>query len=189
MACSQSYTAFPASINRGRSVVVPPANPLFPNSNKFGSLKYSRINLRCNSIGDSGENGCKVMLDAFFLGKAIGEMLSERIESSVGEFLGVVGRLLSDPLKHVSEFQEEVLEKAKRAKEEATQVGVGLVSDATSTVKEATKEAEELISEAAEQATEEARGLVSDAASVAASVISEASSAAKDPFLGLFNED
>lgn len=45
------------------------------------------------------------MLDAFLLGKAIGEVISERVESVAGEFIGVVGRLQSDHLKHISQFQ------------------------------------------------------------------------------------
>ncbi|KAL1550330.1 hypothetical protein AAHA92_18307 [Salvia divinorum] len=166
MAYSKTYTTtFPASINRGWFVVVPPANPWFPNSNSFRSLQTSRISLlRCNITGDSGESGCKAMLDAFFFGKIIGETLCERIESSVG----VIGILQSDQLKHVTQFQEEVLEKARRAKEEAMQLGLASI------VKE---EADELISEATEKATEEARR---DISSVAPSIVSKASSSLLD---------
>ncbi|XP_047962394.1 uncharacterized protein At4g13200, chloroplastic-like isoform X2 [Salvia hispanica] len=187
MACPKTYTAaFPASINRGL-FVVPPAHASIPNSNSFRSLQTSRLDLlRCNT---SGESGCK-MLDAFFLGKVIGEILYERIESSVGEFVGVIGRLQSDQLKHVTQFQEEVLEKTKRAKEEA--MGLGLASTVKETAEEVISEAAQqvtdealgLISEAAEQVTEEAQGIIS---SVTPSVISKASSllldrATQNPF-------
>ncbi|KAL2488141.1 pentatricopeptide repeat-containing protein [Forsythia ovata] len=89
----------------------------------FGQ-KFPRFNLRCNSStghGDSGsgENESRTVLDAFFLGKATAEALGERLESSVGEFLSVIGTLQAEQQKKVQEFQEEVLERAKRAKEQA----------------------------------------------------------------------
>lgn len=67
----------------------------------------------------SGESDNKTVLDAFFLGKALGEALTERIESAVGEVLSTIGRLQSEQQKQVQEFQEDVLERAKRAKEKA----------------------------------------------------------------------
>lgn len=53
----------------------------------------------------AGENESKTVLDAFFLGKALGEALTERIESTIGEFLSTVGRLQSEQQKQVQEFQ------------------------------------------------------------------------------------
>ncbi|KAL8550435.1 hypothetical protein ACS0TY_009027 [Phlomoides rotata] len=50
----------------------------------------------------------------------MGEVAIERIESSVGEFLSVIGRLQAEQQKQVSELRDEVLEKARRAKEEAS---------------------------------------------------------------------
>ncbi|KAL6505313.1 hypothetical protein OROGR_025130 [Orobanche gracilis] len=90
---------------------------LFPS----GLQQLPRINFisRCNCAGDSFENESKATLDAFFLGKAVGEALNERLESAVGEFLSTIGRLQAEQQKQVLEFQEEVLEKARRAKEQA----------------------------------------------------------------------
>ncbi|TYI39048.1 hypothetical protein ES332_A02G072300v1 [Gossypium tomentosum] len=68
---------------------------------------------------DSGDNGSRNVLDAFFLRKAVAEALNERIESTIGEFLSVVGRLQAEQQKQVQDFQEKVLERAKRAKEQA----------------------------------------------------------------------
>ncbi|KAL2488080.1 uncharacterized protein Fot_41372 [Forsythia ovata] len=92
--------------------------------NSTGLQKFPRFNLKCNSStghGDSGsgENESRTVLDAFFLGKAMAEALGERLESSVGEFLSVIGTLQAEQQKKVQEFQEEVLERAKRAKEQA----------------------------------------------------------------------
>ncbi|KAL8494284.1 hypothetical protein ACS0TY_025182 [Phlomoides rotata] len=103
-------------------------NPLFPynllNPNSSCLLKFTRINLRCKCSGNSapfaGDNESKRVIDAFFLGKAMGGVAIERIESSVGEFLSVIGRLQAEQQKQVSELREEVLEKARRAKEEAS---------------------------------------------------------------------
>ncbi|KAL2512395.1 Uncharacterized protein Adt_17995 [Abeliophyllum distichum] len=101
-----------------------PASCTNPKLKSTGLQKFPRFNLRCNSStghGDSGsgENESRTVLDAFFLGKAMAEALGERLESSVGEFLSVIGTLQAEQQKKVQEFQEEVLERAKRAKEQA----------------------------------------------------------------------
>ncbi|KAG8489200.1 hypothetical protein CXB51_017249 [Gossypium anomalum] len=83
----------------------------------------------------SGDNESRNVLDAFFLGKAVAEALNERIESTIGEFLSVVGRLQAEQQKQVQDFQEEVLERAKRAKEQAAREALeaqGLIPKSTS---------------------------------------------------------
>ncbi|KAL1368266.1 hypothetical protein HN51_022412 [Arachis hypogaea] len=96
--------------------------------------------LRCNSSiwpggpasgdGDSSSSS-RSILDAFFLGKAVAEAVNERVESAVGEFLSTVGRLQAEQQKQVQEFQEEVLERAKKAKEKAAREAQGLVPNYT----------------------------------------------------------
>lgn len=103
----------------------------------FGGAKSPRrIPLQCNSTtkpgppSGSGDGESRTVLDAFFLGKAVAEALTERIESVVGEFLSTVGRLQAEQQKQVQEFQEDVLERAKKAKEKAAREateGRGLV--------------------------------------------------------------
>lgn len=44
-------------------------------------------------------------MDAFFLGKAFGEALNERVESTVGEFLSVIGQWQAEQQKQVLDFQ------------------------------------------------------------------------------------
>ncbi|XP_072963119.1 uncharacterized protein [Typha angustifolia] len=66
-----------------------------------------------------GENESKAVLDAFFLGKALAEALNERIESTVGEILSVVGQWQAEQQKQVQDFEEEVIQRAKKAKERA----------------------------------------------------------------------
>ncbi|XP_075507125.1 uncharacterized protein LOC142543638 isoform X2 [Primulina tabacum] len=97
----------------------------------IGSQKFRGINLGSVGCRCTGENESITILDAFFLGKALAETLNERIESSVGEFLSTVGRLQAEQQKQIQEFQEEVLEKAKRAKEKAAREAVetqGIIS-------------------------------------------------------------
>ncbi|CAI9768693.1 unnamed protein product [Fraxinus pennsylvanica] len=89
-----------------------------------GSHKFPRVNLRCNCSSKPGESGpgeneSRTVLDAFFLGKALAEALNERIESTLGEFLSTIGRLQAEQQKQVQEFQEDVLERAERAKKQA----------------------------------------------------------------------
>ncbi|KAD0351782.1 hypothetical protein E3N88_44404 [Mikania micrantha] len=98
-----------------------------------------RQGLKCNCSRtpgdpDRGENESKQILDAFFLGKAFAEALNERIESTVGEFLSTVGRLQAEQQRQVQEFQDEVLERAKKAKEKAAREAMeaqGLVPKST----------------------------------------------------------
>lgn len=85
-------------------------------------LPRRRFGCKCSSTPGGpvpGENESKQVLDAFFLGKALAEALNERVESAVGEFLSTVGRLQAEQQKQVQEFQDEVLERAKKAKEKA----------------------------------------------------------------------
>ncbi|XP_021637585.1 uncharacterized protein At4g13200, chloroplastic [Hevea brasiliensis] len=97
------------------------------------------ISVRCNSSTrpggpGSGDNESRSVLDAFFLGKALAEALNERIESTVGEFLSAIGRLQAEQQRQIQDFQVDVLERAKRAKENAAREAMGaqgLVSNAT----------------------------------------------------------
>ncbi|CBI37280.3 hypothetical protein VitviT2T_010021 [Vitis vinifera] len=103
-----------------------------------GGLQRDRV-VQCNSSTNppppgSGDSDSRSILDAFFLGKALAEALNERIESTVGEFLSVVGRLQAEQQKQVQDFQDEVLERAKRAKEKAAREALeaqGLIPKST----------------------------------------------------------
>lgn len=112
-----------------RCCIIPTWNSFGPNTN-LPSLTFT-----CNFSSNPpppGENESKNILDAFFLGKALAEAVTERIESTVGEFLSSVGRLQAEQQKQVQDFQEEVLERAKQAKEKAareTRETPGLISD------------------------------------------------------------
>ncbi|XP_014515890.1 uncharacterized protein At4g13200, chloroplastic [Vigna radiata var. radiata] len=120
------------------------SNFVVPSSSKSSRIELPRKRgsqntaLRCNcsilpggpGSGDSDSSN-RSILDAFFLGKAVAEALNERIESTVGEILSTVGRLQAEQQKQVQDFQEDVLERAKRAKEKAAREAVearGLIS-------------------------------------------------------------
>ncbi|KDP26402.1 hypothetical protein JCGZ_17560 [Jatropha curcas] len=80
--------------------------------------------VRCNSATGrggpgSGDDESKNILDAFFLGKALAEAVNERIESTVGEFLSLIGRLQAEQQRQIQDFQVDVLERARKAKENA----------------------------------------------------------------------
>ena len=53
----------------------------------------------------AGDSESKAVLDAFFLGKAFAEALTERVESVVGELFSVVGQWQAEQQKQVQEFQ------------------------------------------------------------------------------------
>ncbi|KAI9116173.1 hypothetical protein K1719_013103 [Acacia pycnantha] len=97
---------------------------------------YQNIGVRCNSSiwpggPGSGDGDNRSILDAFFLGKALAEAVNERVESTVGEFLSAVGTLQAEQRKQVQDFQDEVLERAKKAKEKAAREAMesqGLIS-------------------------------------------------------------
>ncbi|GAB4830163.1 hypothetical protein Ancab_019805 [Ancistrocladus abbreviatus] len=106
---------------------------------RFSQSSAPRSKFPCNSSTSPGapgpgENESRIILDAFFLGKAFGEALSERIESTVGEFLSTIGRLQAEQQKQIQEFQEDVLERAKRVKEKAAREATeeqALISEST----------------------------------------------------------
>ncbi|KAF7825717.1 hypothetical protein G2W53_016881 [Senna tora] len=126
---------FPSNLALPRTLSCPtdPKLKLVRFSGKRGS---HTIGVRCNSSiwpggPGSGDGDGRRILDAFFLGKALAEAVNERIESTVGEILSTVGRLQAERQKQVQDFQEEVLERAKKAKEKAAREAMeaqGLVS-------------------------------------------------------------
>lgn len=130
---SSLYAPAPAHTHRLQpNCIIPPWNSSFPITNRSGNV--APLNFTCNfsSNPPPGENESKNVLDAFFLGKALAEAVTERIESTVGEFLSTVGRLQSEQQKQVQDFQEEILERAKQAKEKAareTMETQGLISN------------------------------------------------------------
>ncbi|XP_022771424.1 uncharacterized protein At4g13200, chloroplastic-like [Durio zibethinus] len=131
-------------INPCNSVVIPStqfcSSDLSLKSCCFGRARVAqRSSVICPSSAGpgapgSGDNESRNVLDAFFLGKALAEALNERIESTVGEILSAVGRLQAEQQKQVLDFQEEVLERAKRAKDKAAREAMeaqGLIPKST----------------------------------------------------------
>ncbi|KAB2623488.1 hypothetical protein D8674_038352 [Pyrus ussuriensis x Pyrus communis] len=101
-----------------------PRSSSFFSASFYGRKGSQRSIFHCSSSAGPGGPGFGIgdsrsVLDAFFLGKALGEAINERIESGVGEFLSTIGRLQAEQQKQVDEFQEDVLERAKKAKERA----------------------------------------------------------------------
>lgn len=80
------------------------------------SLCFTLCSCWCRRADD---NESKAVLDAFFLGKAFAEALTERVESVVGEVFSVVGQWQAEQQKQVQDFQEEVVQRAQKAKEKA----------------------------------------------------------------------
>lgn len=116
-----------------RCCIIPTWNSSVPTTNKSVPVLTFTCNFSSGPGGPPpGENESKNILDAFFLGKALAEAVTERIESTVGEFLSTVGRLQAEQQKQVQDFQEEVLERAKLAKEKAARETMetrGLISN------------------------------------------------------------
>ncbi|XP_015892283.3 uncharacterized protein At4g13200, chloroplastic [Ziziphus jujuba] len=131
VSASASSPIFPSLPSKPKTTHVFSASRLaFPRTLFWSDLKVQGVRFsttkglvcRSNSRpGDtgSGDSESRSVLDAFFLGKALAEALNERVESAVGELLSTIGRLQSEQQKQVLDFQEEVLERAKRAKEKA----------------------------------------------------------------------
>ncbi|XP_058094698.1 uncharacterized protein At4g13200, chloroplastic-like [Magnolia sinica] len=97
-------------------------SPLSLNPRRKTGRRFSRLVLQCSSNKQgfgSGENDSKAILDAFFLGKALAEALNERVEATVGEIFSVFGQWQAEQRKQVQDLQEEVFERAKKAKEKA----------------------------------------------------------------------
>lgn len=107
-------------------VMVSPPNPNLATRRAYTlQVRQRGRGFRCLCSASSGPSGgpgdsdSKAVLDAFFLGKAFAEALNERVGSAVGELLSVVGQWQAEQQKQVEDFQEEVLVRARRAKEKA----------------------------------------------------------------------
>ncbi|KAF0894417.1 hypothetical protein E2562_038953 [Oryza meyeriana var. granulata] len=93
---------------------------------RSSARSFSRFAARSSSGGGThpgpkpGDDESKAVLEAFFLGKAFAEALTERVESVVGEVFSVVGQWQAEQQKQVQEFQEEVVQRAQKAKGRAT---------------------------------------------------------------------
>lgn len=71
--------------------------------------------------GSVGHSESKLLLDVFFLGKALVETATDRIGSFVGELLSEVGQRQAEHQSHILEFQNEVQARAKTAEARAVQ--------------------------------------------------------------------
>lgn len=69
----------------------------------------------------AGHSESKLLLDVFFLGKALVETATDRIGSFVGELLSEVGQRQAEHQSHILEFQNEVQARAKTAEARAVQ--------------------------------------------------------------------
>ncbi|TVU15275.1 hypothetical protein EJB05_38786 [Eragrostis curvula] len=117
-----------ATLSATCCVPFPAPNPrrAFPAAAPSSQRRLPRFAARSSSGGggtrpDSkpGDDESKAVLDAFFLGKAFAEALTERVESVVGEVFSVVGQWQAEQQKQVQDFQEEVVQRAQKAKERA----------------------------------------------------------------------
>ncbi|KAG9439193.1 hypothetical protein H6P81_019358 [Aristolochia fimbriata] len=81
--------------------------------------RFPALRVQCSRGPGSGNVDNKSVLDAFFLGKALAEAVTERIESTVGEFFSTLGRIQAEQQKQVQDLQDEVLQRARKAKEKA----------------------------------------------------------------------
>lgn len=65
--------------------------------------------------GGKEEAESREVLDAFFVGKALAEVLLEKAGEAVSEALSTVGRLEAERDEAVRQFQEDVMAKAREA--------------------------------------------------------------------------
>ncbi|PIA36197.1 hypothetical protein AQUCO_03400245v1 [Aquilegia coerulea] len=153
---------------------------------------FAKLSVNCsnNNRPPGRETDSKDVLDAFFLGKALAEAINERIESTVGELLSVVGRLQAEQQKQVQDFQEDVLERAKRAKEKASREALeaqGLVPKSTTVV---VSTAADVASPAVSHST--ATNVTPDTSASSSgpdTPTGNIGSTKEDPFLGMLKDD
>eukprot|EP00249_Psilotum_nudum_P030472 c43121_g1_i1 orf=665-1144(-) len=85
------------------------------------------VRVRAQGQGQQGPDAeeSRAVLDAFFLGKAFAETVSEKIGTVVGEFLSDLGRLQAEQQRQLRDFQEEVQERAKLSRLKAARQALG----------------------------------------------------------------
>ncbi|NJL61770.1 MAG: hypothetical protein HC903_08000 [Methylacidiphilales bacterium] len=71
------------------------------------------------------------LVQAFFVGRAVAEVLSERLEHTVTDALSELGKFDAEAREQMRQFTDEVIERANRASESAG-AGVGVADVGTS---------------------------------------------------------
>jgi polyhydroxyalkanoate synthesis regulator phasin len=70
------------------------------------------------------------LVQAFFVGRAVAEVLSERLEHTVTDALSELGKFDAEAREQMRQFSDEVIERANRASE-AAGAGVGVADVGT----------------------------------------------------------
>ncbi len=71
------------------------------------------------------------LVQAFFVGRAVAEVLSERLEHTLTDALSELGKFDAEAREQMRQFSDEVIERANRASE-AAGTGVGVADAGTS---------------------------------------------------------
>lgn len=96
---SSASTPTPSPSTSASTWVSPPAAaPPAPSSSSSSTWSSS------GSSG-AGDPASREVLDAFFLGRALAEVVLERVGSAVGEFLSDVGRAQAEQQQQIRQFQ------------------------------------------------------------------------------------
>lgn len=93
------------------------------------------------------------LVQAFFVGRAIAEVINERLEVTLTDALSELGKFDAEMKEQLHQFTEEVMARASRAAE-ASQTGVTPSSTNTSTVTDLQAEIDDLRAEVALLRTE-----------------------------------
>mmetsp|Transcript_21424 Transcript_21424/g.29764 ORF Transcript_21424/g.29764 Transcript_21424/m.29764 type:complete len:208 (-) Transcript_21424:227-850(-) len=100
-------------------------------------IKYSRsVLVRAEPEDEVGKKESRDVLDAFFVGRAFADVVSEKLGTALGELLSEVAKKDAERRREVRDFQEEV---RKRAREEQARA---VASAAASTSVSPTKSTE-----------------------------------------------
>lgn len=86
-----------------------------PSAASRGKKRRSFVDPLRATPGGKEEAESREVLDAFFVGKALAEVLLEKAGEAVSEALSTVGRLEAERDEAVRQFQEDVLAKARDA--------------------------------------------------------------------------
>lgn len=122
--CNTHYNARPSPQSDGVSLHLRVHTWRGNGLQKKNKQRSLSVGAQCSNT-PPGKSDSKAVLDAFFLGKAFAEAVNERIGTTVGEILSEIGRWQAEQQKQTLDFQEEVLERARVARDKAAREALG----------------------------------------------------------------
>mmetsp|Transcript_177 Transcript_177/g.454 ORF Transcript_177/g.454 Transcript_177/m.454 type:complete len:193 (-) Transcript_177:328-906(-) len=124
--------------SRGRCALRGRRSPHFGSSH---TVRQHTVQVRASTNDDKDKGENRAVLDAFFVGRALAEVVNEKLGTAVGELLSEVAKRDSERRREMRDFQEEVRKRARDQQQRA--VSSTVESPSTASAPEESTKSEE----------------------------------------------